>query len=165
MDFVIQRAFEGPLKQEGFQKKSGSWYLNGFETVVVANLQKSNYGEQYYVNLAIWLKALGDDLFPKEHKCHIRLRLGSLVGQQPLRCFDMDDTSITEAARDTSIRTVVEREVIPFLKECSTLKGIRRHLDDGKLRSGFVHRQVLDLLTNNPGLCSGKDEGTVDKKV
>jgi hypothetical protein len=68
MDRLIVTAFDEVMKKAGFRKKSGSWCLDTAETIAVANLQKSNYGEQYYVNLAVWLKGLADSVFPREHK-------------------------------------------------------------------------------------------------
>jgi hypothetical protein len=76
---IVVKAFEGPLGEAGFRKKSGSWYLDAPETILVANLQKSNWGPQYYVNLAVWFKALGTEEAPKEQFCHLRKRLESIT--------------------------------------------------------------------------------------
>jgi hypothetical protein len=143
MSRVIQQSFDAALKEAGFQKTAGSWYLDGTDAILVANLQKSNYGDQYYVNLAVWVKALGAAKFPKEHKCHIRLRLESLVGSDAVRCFDAEDTSFDETTRRSSIKSIVEEHAIPLLKSCSTREGIQQRMAEGAFQKGFVHFQVL----------------------
>jgi len=145
MNQLIVTAFEEPLEKAGFRKKSGSWYLDKVDSILVVNLQKSNYGEQFYVNLAVWLRALGSDVFPKEHKCHIRIRLASLVGEEVTKCFDAQDSTFTDGARARLIRSLMEEHAIPFLRDCSSIKGIRRCLKEGTLENGFVHHQVEEL--------------------
>src|SRR5262245_50495126 len=109
MNAAIKKPFEESLKNAGFTKKSGSWYHDKSDAILVANLQKSNYGDQYYVNLAIWLKALGDAQYPKEHKCHIGLRLDSLASSEEITCFD-GESSIAAAERVSLIKLLVENK-------------------------------------------------------
>ncbi len=47
----IQTTFDEFGKTAGGSKKSGSWYRRSPETIVVLNLQKSQYALRYYVNL------------------------------------------------------------------------------------------------------------------
>lgn len=63
---VIQATFDGFMKGAGFSKRSGSWYRISDEVITVVELQKSQYGLQYYVNLALWLRPLGEVKTPKE---------------------------------------------------------------------------------------------------
>jgi hypothetical protein len=50
---VIRATFDGFMKGAGFSKTSGSWYRVTNEVITVVQLQKSQYGLQYYVNLAL----------------------------------------------------------------------------------------------------------------
>jgi hypothetical protein len=59
MNKVILRAFEATLNEIGFTKKSGSWYREERDSILVANLQKSDFSDAYFINLGIWLKPLG----------------------------------------------------------------------------------------------------------
>jgi len=77
---VIQTTFDGFMKGAGFSKHSGSWYRDTDDVITVAELQKSQYGLQYYVNIALWLRPLGEAKTPKEQACHVRSRLSLLVG-------------------------------------------------------------------------------------
>jgi hypothetical protein len=76
---VVQTSFDEFGKASFGAKKSGSWYRRSDETIVVLNLQKSNYGPSYYVNVAIWLLAAGPADAPKPSHCHVQTRLERLV--------------------------------------------------------------------------------------
>lgn len=79
---VIKDTFASCMKASGFNKKGDSWYRRTDDAIVVANLQKSNFGEQYYVNLAAWLTVVAEAQQPKEHQCHVRLRATSLDAEK-----------------------------------------------------------------------------------
>jgi hypothetical protein len=148
---TIVRAFETLLKAHGFQKHKGSWYLDQPETILVANLQKSDWGDQYFVNLAIWIMRLGHMPRPKENLCHLRMRLEMLAGQASRKFFDAEDFSISDEARETGIASLMAEHAIPFLDSCASLEGISEMLKQGKLKKGFVHRDVRGLLANEVG--------------
>lgn len=45
---VVQEALDQFGRQAGLEKKSGAWYSQREEVIAVADLQKSQYGPQYY---------------------------------------------------------------------------------------------------------------------
>lgn len=64
------------LKQHGFRKNQRSWFRDTGEMIQVVNLQASQWStDDYYFNLALYLKPLGDLETPSESKCHIRRRV------------------------------------------------------------------------------------------
>lgn len=73
------------MKGAGFSKHSGSWYRDTDDVITVAELQKSQYGLQYYVNIALWLRPLGEAKTPKSRPptfaaashCLLEARTGS----------------------------------------------------------------------------------------
>jgi hypothetical protein len=67
MSEPIRALFDKTLRDQGFKKAAGSWYFGRPETVLVANLQESQYEYSFYINLGIWLKAIGEAVTPKEH--------------------------------------------------------------------------------------------------
>ncbi len=141
----IINVFEQNLRQAGFIKKGDSWYFSGAETILVANLQKSNYGNQYYVNLAVYVKQFGEERFPKEHKCHIRMRLDAVVTDGTERTFNAEDLSVSEEERQNAVAQVMQSKAIPFLQRLATLEGIRRMVQQGELRKAMVHKLIKEL--------------------
>lgn len=76
---IVKVTFDDFMKASGFVKKGGSWYSTSNDAVIVVELQKSQYGPKYYVNIAWWLRLLGNASAPKEHACHVRTRLARLA--------------------------------------------------------------------------------------
>lgn len=141
---VIQATFDEFAKSAGCSKKSGSWYARSPETIVVLNLQKSQYGPQYYVNVAIWLRALGDVEAPKQNKCHIRTRLTRLVppdDEKRLAALLDLDNGVDDSSRRDELLAVLQGHLLTVLKASSTIGG---------LRSGEGRQLVLKSLVTGP---------------
>lgn len=68
------------LKSAGYKRKGATWRRETSETVAVVNLQMSPYaGILYYVNLGVYVKALGAITQPLEYQCQFRVRLEALM--------------------------------------------------------------------------------------
>lgn len=63
------------LKSVGFKKSRTTWYRSSSEGVCVFNIQASQFGSEYYLNVGFYISALGSIEKPPEYKCHIRERL------------------------------------------------------------------------------------------
>jgi len=148
---VMSDAFGKPLKSAGFKKKKGdTWYLAKDETILVLNLQKSNYGKQYYVNLAVWLISLGDAEAPSEHQCHVRLRWGALIPEEQKRIerlLNLEDLSISDEARIIAIGELLQKYVLPFFSKVGSLAGLQSLYRTNSLpKSCLVDRKAKELL-------------------
>jgi hypothetical protein len=110
---AVHRGFDRFGKDAGGEKKSGGWYWRSDEVVAVVDLQKSQYGPKYYVNVAFWLRAAGDEPFPKTWKSHIRMH------------------------------ALLTAATVPFVERGSSLDGLRSMVDDGTLKGWLltVHAQ------------------------
>jgi hypothetical protein len=73
LEFIQQMA--PMLKQAGFKKTRSTWHKEYLETIAVFNVQASQWGPEYYLNTAIYVKVLGPETAPPEHHCHLRSRL------------------------------------------------------------------------------------------
>jgi hypothetical protein len=144
---IIKQAFDESLKKHGFKKKSGSWYLNCDEAVLVANLQKSDFSDRYFVNLAIWFKTLGEADFPKEHHCHIRLRLVRVAGLDIDAAFDATNGALSDDDRRRQILSSMELLGIPFLHSCATVASAAQQFSAGRLSHAFIHKKVRELFS------------------
>jgi len=148
MSEPIRALFDKTLRGQGFKKASGSWYSDRSETVLVANLQKSQYGNSSDINLGVWLKAIGEDVAPREHHCHVRIRLGSVAGEGLSKALDLDDSAVDEEGRKVIIMTSIIDVAIPWLEACNSLDGIRKMLHDGRLSKAMVHKDIKDRVAN-----------------
>jgi len=148
---ILTDVIDSQLKPAGFKRKASTWYKANTDTIVLLNLQKSSYGPQYYINIAVWLRAFGDVDTPKENECHIRLRWESIVpgNEKHLeRLLDLENGSLSDAARISEIELLVRNHVLPFLLQVSSLMEIRSiHETNSWPRGILIHRKARDLLT------------------
>ncbi|TFC22108.1 DUF4304 domain-containing protein [Cryobacterium sp. MDB1-18-2] len=142
---VIQTAFDEFAKTAGCSKKSGSWYRRSSETILVLNLQKSQNGLQYYVNVALWLRALGDEESPKENKCQIRTRLTRLLPadleKRLTELLDLD-SDLDQMSRKEGLLDLLREHLLPLMEASSSLEG---------LRSGDGQDLIRKSLVTGPG--------------
>jgi len=113
----------------GFSKRRCTWYRRHPDTILVLDLQKSEYGGQYYINLAVALRALNPDEYPRENKCDIRLRLDDVVDdtERMRGAFDLEDRSITADERAQYVRKFLEQGA-KWLQRQTTLETIGEEL-------------------------------------
>jgi hypothetical protein len=147
---AIRGAFASTMKKAGFQKKGDGWYRETEDAILVANLQKSNFGEQYYVNLAVWLKALGEVSFPKEYQCHVRTRATALDPERQRywdgEVFNLEHREILDAGRAQLIESFLETVAIPFLVAAGSLTELRHLHRDGRLKGAAVMARAMPVL-------------------
>jgi hypothetical protein len=145
---ILKKTLDGVAAYAGFSKHSGVWYRRQAETMAVIELQESEFGSQYYVNVALWLLPLGDSQFPREEKCHIRTRLEALFREEEKRLKQILDLEhpMDEATRETQFRGILENLLIPTLAGCSTLADLKGGMGNRLLKSSLVNREAQRLL-------------------
>jgi hypothetical protein len=143
---TLKKAVAAPLDNVGFVRKGQSWYLNGEDAIVVLNLQKSDWSEMYFMNIGIWLKALGEAVFPKENVCHLSYRAESLFPDQ--RQLVLEGLSLDSSNSETlsEIADFIKEHLIPFLKDCTYESNLRKFLQQGILERGLVRIEAREYL-------------------
>jgi hypothetical protein len=145
---AVQQAFDEFGREAHFEKRSGSWYRHGEEVIAVLNLQKSQYGPQYYVNQAFWLRQLGDDRYPKEHKCHLRLRLEDVLPEaeaETRRLLDLEQPLPEEQRIEALLRLLRER-LRPVIERAGSLDGLRSLRAEGAFAGAAVTGPAQQVL-------------------
>ena len=133
-----------PLKELGFTKKSDTWWRQSEDAVQVLNIQKSQFGERIYVNLGVYLKALGPETTPPERRCHVQVRLEQIADPELWN-------EIASAAADTEptpalIAAVVE-DGSGWLNRLSTLAGVREFIESDASKHALVFASVRELVS------------------
>lgn len=134
------------LKTAGFASKSGSWYLSGRESIVVVNIQKSDFDEKFYLNFGVWLRSLGDADFPSESKCHLQARLTALF---PEYAETIDRACKVGGSREdfAIFAKLLESEFVPFCRDCLRTEDLRLKLQTGVFSGALVMKVAKDALT------------------
>jgi hypothetical protein len=142
----VTTAFREWGRANGFRRKGTTLYRDQPETIAVVNLQGSQWGGRYYVNVALWLKAVAEPSDPPENKCHIRTRFTELVPdpaavEQVLTA----DSAMDDDTRERRFRALLDEHLTPILAQTGTLRDLRAN------RPGFLDwfllgRDALPLL-------------------
>jgi hypothetical protein len=145
----LRLALNEALGVAGFSRKGDSWYRQNAEILEIVNLQKSQYGNQHYLNYALWLKALGEPAFPKEEKCHIRMRVDDLSSsrEQLVRLLDLE-TDVPELERKAALIILLNSEFLIFAANCRSLADVRALYHAGKFNKAMVLAAAKRVLTD-----------------
>lgn len=145
----LEVVIDAVLVPAGFQKRRDTWYKLNDDTVCVVNLQKSQWGGRYYVNLGVYLRSLGKATFPCEFECHLRTRLSGLSGNERSKidaALDLERVEMPGGERERILRHAVADIAVPFLAERSLLPMLRILNSENRLGSGFIDKAARDLL-------------------
>ncbi len=148
---VIHEGLERFARGAGLEKKAGAWYRRGDEVVTVVDLQKSQYGAQYYVNLGFWLREFGGEPYPKGAGCHISVRLEVLAPEERKRIARLLDlvVEMPDEQRIDELVALLRERLLPLIERGSSVAGLRALLDEGALEAAAIRgpaRQALDTI-------------------
>jgi len=96
------------LKPLGFKKTRSTWHRQTFDTIHTINVQGSQWGPEFYLNVGTYLRALGTELTPPENHCHIRARVhppdsaAAILVQECQEWFEQFGTVASLAAHSKS---------------------------------------------------------------
>lgn len=145
---IVQQAFERFGREAGLQKHSGAWYRRSDEVVAVSDLQKSQYGPQYYVNQGFWVRQLGDEPHPKPAKAHIVVRLEVLIPSERTRIAQLLDLeeALPDELRFNELVALLKERVLPVIGRGSSIQGLRAMVEDGTLKGAAIRGRAHQLL-------------------
>ena len=114
------------MKSRGFKKKGGSWCKDVGDFLQIVNIQGSPYSKIFYINLAVYIKALGNNEWPAEYDCHIRIRLNSFCLEKGVtELLNFENFGVDELPREKLVE-ILESDGIPWLESCSSYEGAKK---------------------------------------
>ena len=136
------------FKAKGFRKTSATWRRDCDRLTQVFNIQKSQWGDQFYLNLGIYLRGLGNESRPTEYRCHVRCRAERLLEDEELQtlreCLDFD-TPLDREKRYLQLEEIVANRVLPWFEDHTTPESVGTTLRKGT--AGFaIMRGTPELL-------------------
>jgi hypothetical protein len=118
----------GKTRALGFHRKGCSWFRTLGEVTQVINLQRSRWGEQYYINLGVLIRAIDDRPFPRPSECHVIARLSSLAATGQPSDFVVDLEEEGAVQKWACILQQFDGTVASFFAANSSAAGIRRFI-------------------------------------
>jgi hypothetical protein len=141
----FKKGFGGVLKTAGFLSKGQSWFKDGRDSIVVLNLQKSDFDEKYYVNFGVWLKSLGMTTFPSDTKCHIQGRLTSLFPAQSVM-IDRGCMLTSGAEAFATLLEFMAEKVVPFCEDCLKIESLQAKVVRGEFKKALIMKSAKEVL-------------------
>jgi hypothetical protein len=118
--------FSEEAKKGGFEKAFGGWIKDNKETIVVLDLQKSNYGDYYQLNIKIFIQGFWNTTYVK-NKDLVKKEVGDIIGGEPKESspiFHLDNL-LTDEERISKLHYLFSCYIIPFTNNASTKSGIK----------------------------------------
>jgi hypothetical protein len=144
---AVTQGLDAFASQHGFTKHSRSWYRQTADVLKVLNLQKSQYGPSYYLNVALWLPELGDTRYPPENHCHVRTRLNSIFPDDSDTIDALLNLEAPVPDRVTAMRAFLTTRLAPLLDAASSTDGLRHsHLGRHLIAASLVTGDALSVL-------------------
>jgi hypothetical protein len=110
------------LKSAGFKKSRTTWHKRSSEGIHVFNIQASQFGPEYYLNLGFYISVLGSLEKPPEYQCHIRDRINPSKNIGEL--FQEIQSWFIEYGSLSKLRSHAVSETLPL----ATLKSAHEYL-------------------------------------
>jgi len=118
-------------QQQGFKRRGRANLVRQLSDVLqLINLQKSNFSDDWYVNFALWPKALGEPDRIAEHLFPLRGRIEDIVGH-PGEASEKD----------------LDRFFDAIDARFSTLESLKSAMSRGELSGLYVKAELKALLS------------------
>jgi hypothetical protein len=121
----FKRLFGDIATRSGFQRAYGGWFIESPETVIVLDLQKSNYEDCYYLNLKIYVQGLFGNQYRREKKL-VKTDVGDVFTRPPKEYNDIFnlESNIDVSDRIKGLHQLFNEYIQPIVALASTKGGI-----------------------------------------
>jgi hypothetical protein len=129
----FKNMFGDAAKAYGFAKASGGWFKESTECLGILELQKSNFGNYYQLNIKIFIQgAFGNNRY-MPNKALIVSSMGHITKQvRGNELFDFD-ASIADAMRKNLIDKLFKDLIVPFVDVALSRSGVRLLAEKGAI--------------------------------
>jgi hypothetical protein len=117
------------------------------ESIAVFNIQGSQWGPSFYINLGIYFTALGQNERPLEYHCHVGARLNRVLTDSA-RCAELlnFECTIPDAQRFSELAAAVSEAAVPWLERVATPAGAKAYFALDRARTPWVTADAKEYL-------------------
>ncbi|GHT80140.1 hypothetical protein AGMMS50262_24210 [Bacteroidia bacterium] len=136
--------FNDVAKLHGFEKAFGAWFKISPECILVLELQKSNYGDYYEMNVKIFIQGAFGYQYVK-NKFLAKRDMGDIFTRQPKEFGDVLDFDIDmdDDLRIIKLENLFNEFIVPFAEKALSISGIRELQKEGII---FIMPAVEDEI-------------------
>ena len=123
----FKKLFGEIAKSNGFESAFGGWIKDSIDCIVVLDLQKSNYGDYYEMNLKVYIQGVFGISYTR-NKDLVKKDTGDIFRRQPAEykaLFDFDE-SMVDDKRKEKLEELFSDFIMPFTEKVLSKSGIRQ---------------------------------------
>ena len=107
-----------PFISNGFKRVAKNLRFDGSAASILVGLQKLEFDKQYFINVGIWLRALGEEVPQKVEHAHMFYRLERLFPRLREAVLDGGQLWHPEQPRSANhLATIIGEECIPVMAD------------------------------------------------
>jgi hypothetical protein len=124
--------FNDVARLHGFEKAFGGWFKISSECILVLDLQKSNYGDYYEMNVKIFIQGMFGSHYIKS-KNLVKRDIGNIFTRQPKEFGDVFvfDIEMVDDQRIEKLNRLFNEFIVPFAEKAMSISGIRELQKEG----------------------------------
>lgn len=122
----LKKMFDEIAKENGFEKAYEGWFKEFPQVIQVLDLQKSNYGNLYYLNIKLFIQGAFGSKYIKSKQL-VKSDTGDIFLRQPNNYSDLLnlDAPLDDAKRKEGLKKMFEDFIAPFSEKANTKEGIK----------------------------------------
>ena len=130
----FKTVFGEVAKANDFKRAFGEWYKETPECIAILELQKSNFGDYYQLNIKIFIQGIFNKIYLPS-KDLIKSSLGHVNSNETKvykSVLDFDEP-MDDSKRKERLRELFENHIVPFTNKTLTKSGIRELANKGEI--------------------------------
>lgn len=130
----FKKLFGEVAKSNGFESAFGGWFKDSAESIVVLDLQKSNFGDYYEMNIKVFIQGMFGNSYSRS-KDLVKRDIGNIFTRQPPEyksVFDFDEP-MDDEKRKGKLEQLFSKFIVPFSDKALSKSGIRELAEKGKI--------------------------------
>ncbi|MDR1682139.1 MAG: DUF4304 domain-containing protein [Candidatus Symbiothrix sp.] len=130
----FKNIFDTVAKANDFEKAFGGWFKESSECIIVLDLQKSNFGDYYELNIKIFVQGIFGNKYVKS-KDLVKKHTGDIFTRQPNDYKDVldFDTSMDDEKRKEKLESLFSEFVVPFANKALSRIGLKELAEQEKI--------------------------------
>jgi len=134
-------------KANHFKYAFGGWYKESSECICVLELQKSNFGNYYQLNIKVFIQGVFNEnrIIEKRIIKNLMGDINSSAIGEDQRIFDFD-SFIDDNKRIELLKDFFRKHIIPFTTKVLSISGIKELANKGEILLLPAVKEELDRL-------------------
>ena len=131
----FKNTFNAVARGNGFEKAYSGWFKEGQECILVLDLQKSNFGDYYEMNVKIFVQGVFGNHYVKS-KNLVKRDMGNIFTRPPKELCDVltfDDIQMTDEERVSKTKELFDKFIVPFADKAMSMSGIKELESQGTI--------------------------------